>query len=63
MLHSDSPATVAVCALSRREDALGEARRAQEHFANSDDFDNVYTNGNDHKRNRTDERRLLLARN
>jgi len=63
MLRSDDSAAVAVGALGCREDTLSKARRAQEHFANSDDFDNVYTNGNNHKRKRTSESRLLLARN
>ena len=48
MLRSDRAPAVAVFAFRRGEDPLSKARRAQEHFANSCDFDNVYTNGNDH---------------
>ena len=48
MLCSHRAARVAVIALSVRENALRKARRAQEHFANTLNFDNVYTDGNDH---------------
>ena len=48
MLCRHGATKVAVLALSGREDSLGESRRTQEHFANSCNFDNVYTNGNDH---------------
>jgi hypothetical protein len=50
MLCSYGAARVAVLALGLRENTLGKARRAQEHFANPRDFDNVYTNGNNHQR-------------
>ena len=49
MLCRHGAAAVAVVALSLREYALGKTRRAQEHFANSRDFDNVYTDGKNHK--------------
>lgn len=50
MLRGHRAATVTVGTLRRREHALGETRRASEHFANSPDFDNVYPDGNNHKR-------------
>src|ERR1051326_1700036 len=62
MLWRHDAARVAVLALSAREDTLGKARRAQEHFANSCNFDNVYTNGNDHERRSAKRSRILLAR-
>ena len=49
MLCRHGAAAVAVVALSLREHALGKTRRAQEHFANSRDFDNVYTDGKNHE--------------
>jgi|GEM_PF-1155633 len=48
MLCRHRAATVAVVALSLREHSLGKTRRAQEHFANSRDFDNVYADGKNH---------------
>ena len=48
MLCRYGAAQVAVFALCGREDAFGESRRAQEHFANPFNFDNVYPDGNDH---------------
>ena len=48
MLRGHRAATVAVFAFGAREHALGETRRPQQHFANSRDFDNVYTDGNNH---------------
>ncbi len=48
MLCCHGATQVAVFAFRAREDALGESRRAHEHFANSCNFDNVYTDGNDH---------------
>ena len=48
MLCCDDATTVAVLALSAGKNTLGKSRRAQEHFANSRDFDNVYANGNNH---------------
>ena len=49
MLRCHSAAAIAVGALGGGENALGETRRAREHFANSRYFDNVYADGNDHK--------------
>ena len=49
MLRGHDAATVAIFAFGAREDALGEARCAQQHFANSRNFDNVYADGNDHE--------------
>jgi len=49
MLGGHHAATVAVFALGAREYPLGKTRRAQQHFANSRNFDNVYTDGNDHE--------------
>ena len=49
MLRCHDAATVAIFAFGAREDAVGESRRAQQHFANSGNFDNVYTDGNDHE--------------
>jgi len=48
MLGRDNAATVAVIALSTGKHAFGETRCAQQHFANSRDFDNVYTDGDNH---------------
>ena len=48
MLCGYDAARVAVLAFRSRTDALGKARSTEEHFANSRNFDNVYTNGNDH---------------
>jgi len=50
MLHGHRAAAVAVIALSLRKHTLTETRRAQQHFANARDFDNVYADGNDHER-------------
>ena len=49
MLCGHDAAAVAVFALGTRKDTLGKARGAQKHFANSCDFDNVYTDGNNHE--------------
>ena len=49
MLCGYDAATVAVFAFGAREHAFSEARRSQQHFANSRNFDNVYTDGNDHE--------------
>src|SRR5262245_52769941 len=62
MLWGNYAAAIAVSSLGRREHSLDKARRSREHFPNSSDFDNVYTDGNDHKRNRIAARRVLLAR-
>ena len=48
MLRGDDAATVAVIAFGAREHAFGKAGRSQQHFANPRNFDNVYTDGNDH---------------
>ena len=48
MLGCHDAATIAIRAFGARENAFGESRRAQEHFANSRDFDNVYADGNNH---------------
>ena len=49
MLCGHDAAAVAILALGRRENTLRKTRRAQEHFANSRDFDNVYTDGKYHE--------------
>ena len=49
MLRGHDAAAVAVFAFGAREHALREPRRPQQHFANSGNFDNVYTDGNDHE--------------
>ena len=49
MLRRHRSAAVAIRTLGRGENALAKARRAQQHFANTCNFDNVYANGNDHK--------------
>ena len=61
MLRRHRAVTVAIRTLGGGEHALAEARRAQQHFANARNFDNVYADGNDHKRRRTDAGWLLLA--
>lgn len=48
MLCGHDAAAVAVFALRARKNTLGKARCAQQHFANSRDFDNVYTDGKNH---------------
>jgi len=48
MLCGDYATTVAVIALSARKNTFGKSRCAQKHFANTRDFDNVYTDGNNH---------------
>src|SRR6185369_12085419 len=55
MLCGDDATRVAILALSRSKNTFRETRCAQEHFANSRNFDNVYTDGNDHKRRPTNE--------
>ena len=52
MLRGHDAAALAVFAFSAREHALGETRRAQQHFANARNFDNVYADGNNHERSR-----------
>ena len=48
MLGRDDATTVAVIPLSARKYAFRETRRTQQHFANSRNFDNVYTDGKNH---------------
>lgn len=50
MLRCNGAAAVAILALSGCENSLAKARRAPQHFANTCNFDNVYADGNDHKR-------------
>ncbi len=49
MLCGHDAAAVAVLALGACKNTFGKARRAQQHFANSRDFDNVYADGNNHE--------------
>lgn len=51
MLCGDGPATIAVSALGVCVDALSETRRALDDFSNATDFNDVYSNGNNHRRN------------
>jgi len=48
MLCGHDAATITIIALGPRKNAFGKSRRAYKHFANSRDFDNVYTDGNNH---------------
>lgn len=48
MLRGDDSATLAVSAFGARVHALKEARRALYNFADTADFDDVYSNGNNH---------------
>ena len=63
MLRRHYAATVAIYTVGGGENAISEPWRAYEHFANSRDFDNVYANGNNHKRSRINSSGILLARN
>jgi hypothetical protein len=49
MLRCHDATTLAVSSLAGRVHAFEKTRRAQEHFANSRNFDNVYADGNYHK--------------
>ena len=49
MLRCYYATTLAVSSLARRVDSFEKTRRAQEHFANSRNFDNVYADGYDHE--------------
>ena len=49
MLIRNHAAAITVRLLGRGEDAFAETRRALQHFAYACNFDNVYTNGNNHK--------------
>ena len=62
MLCRDRAARVAVGPLARGKNALGKARRARQHFMDATDFDNVYADGNNHGKFRTQARGLRLAR-
>src|SRR5689334_25273550 len=62
MLRGHDAATLAIFAFGAREHAIGKARRAQQHFANSRNFDNVYADGNNHERSRIKWSWILLAR-
>ena len=48
MLWGYRAARVAVLPFRCREDSFSKPRRADEYFANPRNFDNVYTDGNDH---------------
>lgn len=50
MLRGDSAARFAVSTLGLCVNALDETRRARVHFAYATDFDDVYTDGNNHGR-------------
>lgn len=62
MLRGDRPATVAISTLALCVNALDKTRRARDNFADTPNFDNVYTYGNNHGRSRTNTRRIPLAR-
>ena len=63
MLCGDCSATVAIGAFGHSVNALDEAGRALDDFTHAADFDNVYSNGNNHGRNgNLAQRRILLAR-
>jgi len=49
MLFGNDATAIAVRLFSCSENAFAETRRALQHFAYTCNFDNVYTNGNDHK--------------
>ncbi len=48
MLRTRSAASVAICSFGRGKHTFAKARGARERFANSRNFDNVYTDGNNH---------------
>jgi hypothetical protein len=48
MLRGRGASAFAVTALGGSEDALRKARGTRKHFANATNFDNVYTDGNNH---------------
>jgi len=52
MLRGDGATRFAVSALGVGKDAFGKARRARNGFANAADFDNVDSDGDDHRRDR-----------
>ena len=49
MLGRHSTAAIAISALGGGVNAFGESWSADQHFANSRNFDNVYADGNNHK--------------
>lgn len=56
-------APFAVGTLALCEHARGKARRAAQDFVDARDFDNIYADGNNHRRRfETEARRILLAR-
>jgi len=48
MLCGYRTARIAILSFRRRKDAFGKTWSAEQHFANPRNFDNVYTDGNDH---------------
>ena len=48
MLCSYDTAAVAISSFGFSENTFTKPRRAEQHFADTCNFDNVYTNGNDH---------------
>ena len=52
MLRGDSATRFAVSALGFSEHALGKARRARDGFADAANFDNVDSDGDNHRRHR-----------
>lgn len=50
MLRRDRATALAVSALALSINALGKTRRAQQDFTHARDFDNVYTDRDDHSR-------------
>ena len=48
MLRRHRATAIAILALGGSENAFAKARRAHQHFANTCNFDNVYTNGDYH---------------
>lgn len=62
MLRCHGATAVAIASFRDGKHTFYKTRRAREHFANANDFDNVYANGDDHGRYGTNRLRLLLAR-
>ena len=52
MLRGDGAARFAVSALGVGKDAFGKARRARDGFADAANFDDVDSDGDDHRRDR-----------
>ncbi len=56
-------APVAIRAFTHGENTFGKSRRAAQDFADARNFDNIYADGNNHRRRfETEARRILLAR-